>query len=39
MKRFIIFSNIVAKELNSQLEGWLAGAELTHGPARALIVP
>jgi len=27
------------KELDKQLEGWLGKAELSHGPARAIIVP
>lgn len=26
-------------ELNRQLEGWLNAADLTHGPARAIIAP
>lgn len=28
-----------AKELGNQLENWLGAAELTHGPARAIIAP
>jgi len=28
-----------AKELSTQLENWLGAAELTHGPARAIIAP
>jgi len=28
-----------AKELGTQLENWLGAAELTHGPARAIIAP
>nr|CAG4638603.1 EOG090X09ZA [Cyclestheria hislopi] len=28
-----------AKELNRQLEGWLSAADLSHGPARAVIAP
>lgn len=28
-----------AKELGNQLENWLSAAELTHGPARAIIAP
>lgn len=26
-------------ELNKQLEGWLGAADLSHGPARAIIAP
>lgn len=29
----------IAKELGNQLENWLGAAELTHGPARAIIAP
>ena len=29
----------VAKELGRQLEGWLAAANISHGPARAIIAP
>lgn len=28
-----------AKDLDRQLENWLSAAELTHGPARAIISP
>ena len=28
-----------AKELSRQLEGWLAAANISHGPARAIIAP
>ncbi|KAE9534400.1 hypothetical protein AGLY_008490 [Aphis glycines] len=31
--------NESAKELSNQLENWLGAAELTHGPARAIIAP
>ncbi|XP_060878577.1 protein MEMO1 [Metopolophium dirhodum] len=31
--------NESAKELSTQLENWLGAAELTHGPARAIIAP
>ena len=30
---------IAGSELNKQLEGWLNAAELTYGPARAIIAP
>ena len=30
---------ILAKELERQLQTWLGQAELTHGPARAIIAP
>jgi hypothetical protein len=33
---FIFFA---AKELGKQLEAWLSTADLTHGPARAIIAP
>lgn len=29
----------VGSQLNRQLEGWLAKAELEYGPARAIIAP
>lgn len=32
-------SFFAAKELGKQLEAWLSGADLTHGPARAIIAP
>lgn len=29
----------LAKELDRQLDGWMNSADLTHGPARAIIAP
>ena len=29
----------LGKELARQLEGWLSAADLSHGPARAIIAP
>lgn len=34
-----MFLFLLAKELGNQLENWLGAAELTHGPARAIIAP
>jgi hypothetical protein len=35
----IYISFLAAKELGKQLETWLNTADLTHGPARAIIAP
>jgi len=35
----IYSSFLAAKELGKQLEAWLSAADLTHGPARAIIAP
>lgn len=29
----------IGSELSKQLEGWLSAADLSHGPARAIIAP
>lgn len=34
-----LFVFFAAKELGKQLEAWLSAADLTHGPARAIIAP
>lgn len=36
---YIYLSFLAAKELGKQLETWLNTADLTHGPARAIIAP
>jgi hypothetical protein len=34
-----LFNFSLAKELGRQLDGWLDAANLSHGPARAIIAP
>ena len=34
-----VLSVFLATELSRQLEGWLSQADLSHGPARAIIAP
>ena len=36
---YIHFFSLLGSELNKQLEGWLNAADLSHGPARAIIAP
>lgn len=38
-KRFFVFFFVSGSELNRQLDKWLNDAELSFGPARAIIAP
>lgn len=34
-----LYTFAIGSELSKQLEGWLSSADLSHGPARAIIAP